>query len=283
MASENEIKLVDDYLANRLSGQEKAAFEQQLQGNPELQQEVKFQQELIQGIRQARVAELKAILNNVPVPPVNVGPASVAVKVISSLAVVGVVSTALYFYFDQEQTEQATPAEEQTEQSVPTKTPEVPVTSEEGVTSSESGKPVGSPGEEKPVQKETAPVVQPKLEVYNPEAEAEANQLQAQKEQAQLEIISRAFVTSSIEVKTEKSTRKYGFHYMFKDNKLVLFGSFEDNLYEILEFIAGNQRAVVLYYNNLYYLLDLDKTAPTQLVPIKDKALLTKLKQYRGN
>jgi hypothetical protein len=281
MASENEIKLLDDYLANRLSGQEKTAFEQQLQGNPELQQELKFQQELIEGIRKARIAELKAMLNNVPVPPVNVGTTSVAVKVISTLAVVGVVSTAVYFYFNEPQTKQTPTPAETTEQNVTANSPKEPVISEESNTPSGLDGKNTSKVPDNTIKKETAPVAQPKLEVYNPETEAD--HLQTDKEHAQLDIISRAFVTSSIEVEIEKSIRKYNFHYMFKDNKLVLFGSFEDHLYEILEFIAGNQRTVVLYYNSLYYLLDTDKSAPTQLVPIKDKALLSKLQQYRGH
>ncbi|MCK6617438.1 MAG: hypothetical protein L6Q51_07315 [Cyclobacteriaceae bacterium] len=281
MASENELRLLDDYLANRLTGQEKIAFEQHLQGSTELQQELKFQQELIQGIRQARVAELKAMLNNVPVPPANVGTASV-VKIISAVAVVGVVSTALYYYFDNKNNEQpqvnkkeetivspVTPADSESK----SQDQAVVITDESAVNTKPTEKPV--------VSESAAPAVHPKLDVYSPEAEAD--QLQLQKEHAQLEIISKAFVTSSIEVEAKEASRKYGFHYMFKDNRLVLYGSFNDNLYEILEFIAGDQRTVVLYYNSAYYLLDLDKSVPTPLVPIKDKALLNKLKQYRGN
>ncbi|QOI98360.1 MAG: hypothetical protein HRU69_13045 [Flammeovirgaceae bacterium] len=281
MASENELRLLDDYLANRLTGQDKTAFEQQLQGSPELQQELRFQQELIQGIRQARVTELKAMLNNVPVPPAHVGTASVA-KIISAIAVVGVVSTALYYYFVNKDNEQPqVNKKEATNVGPVTPAGTESISQDPAAGNTDEGAVNTKPAEKPVVSESTAPAVQPKLEVYSPEDEAD--QLQLQKEQAQLEIISKAFVTSSIEVATEEGTRKHGFHYMFKDNKLVLFGSFDDNLYEILEFIAGDQRTVVLYYNSAYYLLDLDKSVPTPLVPIKDKALLNKLKQYRGN
>ncbi|MDL5049432.1 hypothetical protein QQ054_25790 [Oscillatoria amoena NRMC-F 0135] len=277
MALENDLKLLDDYLANRLTGQDKVAFEQRLQADPELQQEIKFQQELVEGIRQARVTELKAILNAVPVSPVNVGSASIATKVISTITVVGVVSTALYFYMDKNTDANTTLKEEPgVDHVVETEEPE---SHEETVPEDQTEKTNEVEAEVKPIEKETAPAARPTLEVFTPETD----QLQAQKEHAQLDIISRAFVTSSIEVDTEEGTRKYGFHYMFKDNKLVLFGSFENNLYEILEFIAGDQRTVFLFYNDAYYLLDLDKTTPTQLVPIKDKELLYKLRQYRGN
>lgn len=279
MALENDLKLLDDYLLNRLTGQNKVAFEQQLQTNPELQQELKFQQDLVQGIRQTRIAELKAMLNTVPVAPVNVGTASIATKIISTVAIVGVVTTASYFYLDNNEDTSTTTTEKVTvDEAVETQELPQPVLAESDATPDDSEQAIVS---DKAEEKEITAVPQPKLEVYTPETEAE--QLQAQKEHAQLEIISRAFVTSSIEVETEGDSRKHNFHYMFKDNKLVLFGSFENNLYEILEFIAGDQRTVFLYFNNGYYLLDLDKTTPTELVPIKDKALLNKLRQYRGN
>ncbi len=280
MASDNTITLLDDYLANRLTGNEKAEFEQKLQQDPELQSELKFQQELIQGVRQARIAELKAMLNSVPVSPVNVGTASVATKVISTIVVVGVVSSALYLYLKEDSSSTATstgkPAVDKVDESKPEESINEPATQEAPANQDNTVIPA-----ENSAVKNATPATQPKLEVYTPETETD--QLQAQKEHEQLEIISRAFVTSSIEVEAEKGSKKYGFHYMFKDNKLILFGSFENNLYEILEFIAGDQRTVFLFYNNTYYLLDLNKTSPTELVPIKDKALLNKLRQYRGN
>ncbi|MFN3840853.1 MAG: anti-sigma factor family protein [Cyclobacteriaceae bacterium] len=278
MALEHDLQVLDDYLANRLTEQEKVAFEQKLKTDPNLQQEVKFQQQLIEGIRQARVTELKAMLNAVPVSPVNVGTSSIAAKLVSTIAVVGVISTVLYFYLNEGDSSKTTPSEELVvNQVIEDKKTESQEKAIEEIPAEDNK----TEGEVKPVEKETVPVAKPQLEVFTPETEAE--QLQAQKEHAQLDIIARAFVTSSIEVDTEEGTRKYGFHYMFKDNKLVLFGSFENNLYEILEFIAGDQRTVFLFYNDAYYLLDLDKTVPTQLVPIKDKTLLNKLKQYRGN
>lgn len=282
MALERDLELLDDYLAGKLTGQDKAAFEETLKADQELQQELRFQQDLIEGIRQARITELKTMLNNIPVAPGNVGTVSTATKIISSLVVVGIVTTAVYLYVDKKETTQ-----DKTGTEVPTSETVIPVEPERKEESnsvvSDNRNPVSGQSEikaEKPAN-EPKPAVQPKLDVYTPETEED--QIQAAREHAQLEIISKAFITSSIEVETDSGSRKYNFHYMFKENKLVLFGSFENNLYEILEFIAGDQRTVFLYYNNEYYLLDLTRTAPTLLIPIKDKALLAKLKQYRGN
>ncbi|MGC4020522.1 MAG: hypothetical protein QM734_00545 [Cyclobacteriaceae bacterium] len=60
-------ELIDDYLRGRLEGQDKQNFEQQLQADPSLQSEVASAKTVIEGIKKARMSELKAMLNQVPV------------------------------------------------------------------------------------------------------------------------------------------------------------------------------------------------------------------------
>jgi hypothetical protein len=68
-----------------------------------------------------------------------------------------------------------------------------------------------------------------------------------------------------------------------KDGKLILYGSFEKNFYEILEFIASEKRTVFLFYRDTYYLLRSDDDKITPLVPVDDRELLSKLRQYRAS
>jgi hypothetical protein len=87
----------------------------------------------------------------------------------------------------------------------------------------------------------------------------------------------------SIAVDVDRDNRKYSFNYQFKDGKLVLYGPFERNLYEILEFFSDEKRTVFLYYKNNYYLLKEDNENVKELTVINDPALIKKLKEYRGN
>jgi hypothetical protein len=118
------------------------------------------------------------------------------------------------------------------------------------------------------------------LDLFTPEDEPTDDPV-LQHEREQLAILEEAFVTSSIEVETEANNRKYNFHYLFRNGKLILYGSFEENLYEILEFIAKEKRTVFLYYKSNYYLLDVKKDTPTELVAIRDPKLIQKLKEHR--
>lgn len=283
MAPEQKFELIDKYLRGELTAEESAVFEQQLQTDPGFQKEVNFQKEVIEGIRRARIAQLKAMLNNVPVPPANPLSSGAVAKIIGSVVIVGSISTALYFYFNSDTTEQPfLPSEESV---LLEEMPEAePDNKPDDSDSSTAGKPEeGKDKQNEPKARlpksEPGVAVKPQLEVYTPSDEELREQIE--KEHRQVKVIEKGFVTSSIEVETNKESRKHNFHYAFRNNKLVLYGNFEENLYEILEFISEDDRTVVLYYKSTYYLLDTDKEDPTPLVAIRDRALLDKLKKFR--
>jgi hypothetical protein len=286
MAVEKDFERLDDYLSNRLSGEDKLDFEKKLEADPELARELKIQQTLVEGIRKVRTAELKSMLNNIPVTGVQTGAESILTKTGTWIVVAGIVATSAYFLFF-DKNEGAEPVQEPVTVEQETVESTQPVTVEpaepETAPITEPVKDESSDESEKETPATPAPEIKhPVLDVYDPTKEA-ADEAILKHEREQLEIISKAFVTSSIVVETDHSNRKYTFHYMFKEGKLILYGAFEDHLYEILEFISGEKRTVVLFYKTNYYLLDIDKSTPTQLSPIRDQALLKKLKEYRGN
>lgn len=277
---------MDDYLSNRLSAEENAAFEKQVQADPQLAQELAIQKDLVQGLRTARAAELKTMLNNIPVAPA--GGSSLLAKVGTWTVVAGLVATGIYFYSTREQ--ERTPAEDpMMAEQMPEVKPEVPANPEPEPEPDTKREPVADAVKPEP-KKSAAPQAKPEttepaptkpIDVYNP-AEEETDAATRQFEAEQLENIKKSFVTSSIEVETDTMSKKYSFHYVFKNSKLILYGAFEKNLYEILEFIGDEKRTVVLYYKANYYLLDIEKTQPTKLTPIRDRKLLDMLKAHRG-
>ena len=134
MADERDLELLDDYLTNRMGEQDRSAFEQKLQADPDLQHEYALQQRLIKGIKHARVAQLKSMLNQVPVPATNTGSALASKIVFGTVITLMVVATAWYFTSDDAQQAQQ---EVSSEQKIAT--PEEPVSVPE--------EPVVQPGE----------------------------------------------------------------------------------------------------------------------------------------
>src|SRR6185369_11440069 len=93
-------ELIDDYIRGRLEGQDKDAFEKQLQADPSLQGEVTLQQQLIEGIKKARISELKTMLSQVPVTgAMTAGAGLSAVQIAAGVITSAVVATSTLFYF----------------------------------------------------------------------------------------------------------------------------------------------------------------------------------------
>jgi hypothetical protein len=281
MAAERDLELLDDYLANRLDPQGKAAFEQKLQTDPTLHSEFQLQQQFISGIKKARIAELKSIMNNVPIPAAQGGTA-VAGKIALWTIVAGVVAAGLYLYLNQNPRE---PKQNTTEIKVEeqNKNPEVlkpgqhedsPVVSETPASSEQ--KPLKSP---KAPQKrnESQHTKNRKIEVYDPTEEAK----QSESTQSSETTVPNQYQHPDITVEIESNNKKYNFNYQFKDGRLLLYGPFEKNLYDIMEFFSDDKRTLFLYYNDSYYLLKEDSNKLKPLNAITDPALIKKLKDYR--
>jgi hypothetical protein len=292
MAVKRDFDLLDDYLANRLGQEDKSAFEQRLKSDTELRNEYDLQQQFIEGIKKARVAELKSMMNNIPVPAAPSTVSAVAGKVAIWVVLIGMIGTGLYFYFDKGQTttpvdqtsDKIIPGSEQEQQNkattnVPGDTSEeAPVVSEEPASSEQ--KPGESP---KAIKKQKsgadASAKEPAIDVFDPSAEAQDNTAS----DATNETAPRVSHDPSITVEIDSENKKYNFHYQFKDSQLILYGPFEKNLYEIMEFFNDKKRTMFLFYSDQYYLLKDDNSKLKPLTAIQDPALIKKLKEYRNN
>jgi hypothetical protein len=290
MALEKDLELLDNYLAGRLDPTERQAFEHKLKTDPGLKGELEFQQQLVEGVKKARVAELKAMMNNIPVPAVHgTETATVVSKIALWTVVAGIVATSIYFFVTNDESVNPDPVQaiQPTEKPEEVKSQdtvvpddsqepireEAPVVSDEKASSEE--KPLKSPATPKKKESESS---EPAINVYDPTTETE--ELSIQLEEGKTPTLSK---TPSIAVEVDSQNKKYDFHYQFRDNKLTLFGPFEKNLYEIMEFFNDDKRTMFLYYQDNFYLLKDDSEKMKPLGLIQDPALIKKLKEYRRN
>jgi hypothetical protein len=289
MASERDFDLLDDYIGNRLNKTEKELFESKLQGDPELQREFKVQQGIINSLKKARTAELKAMLNNIP--PASIPSATSSFAKWASLAVAVIVGIGLYFYLQPEKSTQSpavadttsvtspavSSADEQTDKTTGSDEPIVTQPEKTDKKSSENttGKP---PVSSAPAETSGKPTT-PSMDVFDPSTEttteSSAPAVVIEKDGAEIpaDDLTAEIVTNN---------KDYTFHYQFKDDKLILYGPFDKNLYEILEFISDNKRTIFLYYKSSYYLLNQAGEKVKSLSPVNDPVLIQKLKDHRS-
>lgn len=312
MALEKDFESLDEYLRNKLDAADKTAFEQKLQGDADLQREYRLQQKIAEGLRKARTAELKNMLNNIPVSSVHGSEISIGVKTLISLTVAGLVATGIYLYLDKEETEvpaqQITqtetpaevPAETQPEQA-PTNEAEAEATTTAPASSSSATE---TPQPDQPKQQPavtnqqpattkestsvTKPVIAPKqmdsvskpeIHVFEPGEETESTK--AVDDKTATESTPKANKTT-LTVKTDANNKKYNFHYQFKNGELYLFGPFDKKLIEIMEFFSDNKHTVFLFHENKYYLLNEANEKVKPLTAITDQTLIKKLKEHRS-
>ncbi len=285
----SNFELIDDYLANRLNGADRKAFEQQLEGDPSLKRDVEFQRQVVEGVRNARAAELKSMLNNVPIG----GSAWTGTKMAAAVVSAGIVATLLYFYLQDNSektapltplTKEITELKDATKEVEPAKSIEAENSSETTVIDSALN---NESLQEKELQKSrttkknktTTPVRKPDLQVTDPSDELSE---EATADAKGSSTMGRGEISpSKMEVVTGVTDKKHNFHYQFSQGRLMLFGPFDKSLYEILE-IHGDGHAVFLFYKENYYLLDEAQTTITALQPIRDGQLLKRLREYRG-
>jgi hypothetical protein len=300
MALERELELLDRYIANGLKGEEKAAFEQLLNADPELKREYTLQQNIAEGIRQARRVQLKTMLSNIPVPAPTGGEAVLA-KTLAGLLVAGAIGAGVYLYLkpgkDTTAAQQETPSTEVKPESV-ISSDTAPATETPAIAQPEQHETATAPAptEQAPTVTTTKParpkdtaaaaaqeptMAKPNVTVFDPSEEGGntgAHDDGSLRESSSEPKSSKA----EIEVRTDSNNKKYTFHYQFKEGKLYLYGSFEKNLYEIMEFFSDNKRTVFLFYKESYYLLNEESDKIRPLTPINDPVLLKKLTDYRG-
>jgi hypothetical protein len=293
MASEKDLELLDQYVSNRLTAQDRGAFEKKLDSDTSLKNEFNLQQRVVEKIREARIKELKTMFNNVPASALEPAGTSLVTQVTLGVAIVGAIGAGVYFYLNNNENkvaDQTVAKQEETISEVPkaiepqqeTSKQEEPVTPDQ-----KSSTEVVPPAENEKQGSETAKSAngkeEPKgpapLDVFDPSEETEASP--ATPESAISE--STPLNKSSIVVETDSNNKKYNFHYQFRNGKLYLYGTFEKNLYEIMEFFSDNKRTVFLYYKDSYYLLNEENETIKPLAPINDPSLLKKLKDYRGS
>lgn len=296
MIDDKTIETLDAYLRNKLSGEDREAFERQLHADPALKQEYLFQKTMVDGIREARRTQLKTTLNNIPVPGGGWGSA-LTVKGITWLVVAGVTGTLVYYGLTRAVSKEIpanTPKVEQVQpaESAPaTSEPQPEVTPEKAPAQSDvkapaakssSNKNNSASSKEKANDEADQKEAKPNIQVFDPTTE-----LSNEKEESTTGAPSEKLTTTekasapTFDVETNSDNKKYEFDYQFDQGKLILYGAFEKNLYEILEFFNGTKHTAFLYYKQNFYLLDEQNTKVTPLTPITDPDLLKKLKESR--
>lgn len=274
-------ELIDKYFDGSMTAEEMEGFEQTLSTDPLLNNEFQFQKEIVDGIKLARKNELKSTLNAIDVSGIASSSTIWNAKTISAAAIITVGGVIAYMMIPNNNEIDNNNPQAIIENTAPVSieisetesTPEVteaPII-DKNVSKKETPNLNSSAKEEENIN----------IEIIDDFGDYEDNEINHAIVPENFMNGKGSFDHATIEVITNSSKKKYSFHYQVKDNKLFLYGEFE-NIYEVLEFKNDTENDLFLYYGNKYY--DINETE-NNIVPLTEMTVeeTTELKQKIHN
>ncbi|MFN8843286.1 MAG: hypothetical protein ACK5WV_06785 [Chryseotalea sp.] len=297
MITEKDIELIDHYLANKLSEVDKASFEKRLQNDAELSREFRLQKDIVNAIQKVRIAELKSVLNKVPITPAHSSQSTTIIKVSIGITTAIILTSLTYFLvfnpksvtqpqaqkpseknsLEVDSTQTSVFEEEQPETNLAVQNKEVK-TQKSDLATNNTLQQKSNKEPKLATEIKEGKAVDPKIEVFDPNSD----EIQEEEKPIINDKPEEDVFTKSNTLRTEViyKERKHNFHYQLIGDKLTLIGPFRKELYEVLEFFANDKRTAFLYFNKSYYSLTATESEK-ELKPVMDSKLIERLEQYR--
>lgn len=283
-----DTEIIESYLTGKMSGGEKSLFESAMMQDPLLRSEVALQKDVVSALSDFRKAELKARLNKIDVGAAN--NSFVNGKIAAGICLLALLGAGTFYVFssEKEEIQQIAVVEEKADMQKPEPETqgieeiviEEPVQSEskknvvlkQSTTKSYSVKPLDKKEDQEEIEV-TPEVVLPRVLPVSNDAGDLSGTVNVPKGDV---TSSTSAISSKPAVYCEKGNRK-DFHYKYFNNKLYLYGDFNEDLVEFLELNSNKRKNVYLHYNKNYYLLNQNQIERAPLVKINDTEVIKQL------
>jgi len=281
--------LVGAYLDNELEGDHLDDFNKELTGNPDLKKELEYQHQLIEGIKANRRLELKSRLDNVTVG----GPSTTGsvIKILSGAVIVAGIGFGIYNFILKEEDPQQEIYTTEADIFEEPKQEEEPVVIETG----------SDPVEEEPTQEETPASEGDKSVEFQPDQEVKSTEVIIPDvpepiedfatdniDDEDLDVPSKnlglteAGAEPSLEVEIISNRRRFDFHYQVLEDRLILYGTFDEEPYQLLEINLNKEKQLYLYFKDRYYNLNRNANEITPLTEITNSSLIIELDKIKN-
>lgn len=297
---------IDSFLRGDLTGSELEEFNKALGSDPKLQQEVSFQQDIVDSIKQYRHNQLKNRLNSIEVAPLSMGAASsIYFKFAASIGIVALLIGSFVLLTKTKKVENPsvsvldTREAKESIQLENTKAGSSTLINDQQAKALSKNKSLDSKDVRSTFPNASAnksdlknsSVSSPSGEDETSTSELVPGNEETADEDMTFDSRSENFSSPTIN-NTEHSNisssvvkvsivKEKNLAYRYFNNELFLHGNFSNSTYELFELNNKPSKQLFLYFENNYYELIQGKTRVTDLVPITDKATLLQLAQLR--
>jgi hypothetical protein len=288
--------LIDSLLSGKLSSGEKIDAINKINQDPTLKADYQFQTDVVEGIKTARKAALKARLNTIKIDPSLVGiiSGSSYFKYAASFLVASSISIGAYLlyttYDKPTELKFTTPKTNylSLEGAIPSNLPSsiTPIIasepSRETLVASTDNKIYNTPAVKKEAALETK-----KKSITAPNLNS-VKVVDSFSDDAIITPILESLPYGSNNNSFPKTTSienildsKYDFHYQYSESKLYLYGDFKGIPYEIIEVHGKTGRTTYLKHEDVYYSISDSKDKIKPLVAISDATLISEIEMLK--
>lgn len=279
---------LEAYFSGAMSETDRILFEARVESNPMLKTEFERQNDIVEGLKAHRTAELKTRLNNISVEPTLIG--TLMQGSMMKPLVYGVtafmIASGSYFFYNKEAAIQyhIEQLNAKTEYSLGAqlKTPALKrldyrfkgnMQIMDYVVVSPVMKKRAINGKKETVAQNLAFEVP---EVTTSQEESFDGMIVDINAMDRIEQVSGISEVDKVNIQTINS-RKYNFHYRLEDNRLFLYGKFSESPYEIIEISTPGSKKLFFYYHGDFYQLRKNASSITPLSKIENRELIHEL------
>ena len=307
MTLRDQEEAIAKYLTQRMTEAEKSVFEGKIDEIPHLAQKVKFEKQIVEGIKSYQKGILKSRLNQLQLGSSISQKAFTPTKVALSTMAVLIIGGYCYFLLNSNETllienqetnkitDSITEAQNSNISQKVDTVKEVSIDKKEYEGATSMTKEIENTTESSPIKtskKQTNKEFGLEKEILATEIEVELPEIDGSEifyesleplkkfsgdlllEQGKVDLNPDLMV----EIKTKKSKR---LKYIYSGEKLILIGDFSSSPYQIIEDNTNAKKRLYLYFEQKYYILTLTSEKKV-LMPVKDIRLLDYLLELRN-
>lgn len=283
-------EIIDSFVRGDLSGADLETFNNALSADPKLRQEVSFQKDIVESLKNYRHQQLKSRLNAIDVKPVGGIFTSPYVKLAASIGIVALLTGSFVLFnktttvSNNNGTENVTNDSENTINTISEES-QTTVAADNSQTESEELKNSSSIQHSNTLISKESPKQAEEVPSYSEPSDKDMDEdfgIEHVNEDVNMPAMndgSASISSPQVKVSIVKENKNLG--YRFFNNQLFLHGNFSNSTYELFELNNKPSKQLFLYFENNYYELIQGKTKITALTPITDKAILLQLTQLR--
>ncbi|WP_109832580.1 hypothetical protein [Reichenbachiella versicolor] len=295
---------LEAYISGEMKGADRLVFEGHVESNPILKAEFDYQMDIIESLKSRRKSELKTRLSNISVEPTLIGAflqSSLVKPVIYGLTSLTLVTGTYLFYNTKAATNIHLKAVEGKMEYLTASN--INIDFKEKIDFVYNPSPVKNDIEYSAIASMAVDI----KNVPTKEEKEVLNQIDApqalvfeipnmETEQEEDFNAPNLGIESTEKVETETvvtvpekisinqvNSRKYHFHYRIEDNRLFLYGKFDESPYEIIEVNGRYDKKIYFYYNGDFFHLRKGATDITKLSRINDTHMIQRLDLLKSN